>query len=123
MTLERKRRGAVNHHAGRAAEQAVARHYCRSGRSIAAERWRCAWGEIDLIAREGDSVVFIEVKHSRSHDEALSHLTQRQVDRVASAAALFLENEPKGALTPVRFDVALVDVMGRIKVVENILAA
>lgn len=119
----RRKRGFVNHHAGRAAEGAVARHYSRTGQPIAAERWRCAWGEIDLIARNGDEVVFIEVKHSRSHDSALAHLTQRQVDRIAAAAAVWLDGERLGAMTPVRFDVALVDGRGRIKVVENILAA
>lgn len=120
---QRRLRGSLSYHAGRAAEGAVAQDYARRGQPITAERWRCAWGEIDLIARNGDEIVFIEVKQSRSHDEALSHVTQRQVDRIAAAAAVFLDGEPRGSLTPVRFDVALVDGQGRVKVMENFLAA
>lgn len=116
-------RGARSHHAGRAAEGAVARHYDRMGQPIAAERWRCAWGEIDLIARNGEEVVFIEVKQSRSHDEALQHLRPNQIARIAAAAQLFLDGEPKRGMTPVRFDVALVDGQGRIAILENALAA
>lgn len=116
-------RGARSHHAGRAAEGAVARHYALHGKPIAAERWRCAWGEIDLIARDGEEVVFIEVKQSRSHAEAALHLRPAQMQRLAAAAQVFLDGEPKGGMTPMRFDVALVDEIGRIEILENALAA
>jgi len=115
--------GAVSFHAGRCAEQAVARHYQARGRAIAAERWRCAHGEIDLIARDGAEVIFIEVKHSRSHAEAALHLTPRQMGRIVNAASVFLGGEPAGQATAVRFDVALVDGMGRIEILEDAFAA
>jgi len=53
--------GAVSYHAGIAAEAAVARLYETGGTPIAARRWRSAAGEIDLIARNGAEVIFIEV--------------------------------------------------------------
>lgn len=115
--------GARSHHAGHAAEAAVARHYERRGRTIAAARWRSAAGEIDLIARDGAEVIFIEVKQSRSHAEAAEHLSPRQMARIAASAAVFLAGEPMGQDTPSRFDVALVDGTGRIEVVENAFAA
>jgi putative endonuclease len=43
--------------------------------------------------------------------------------RIYAAAAEFLAGEPNGALTPARFDVALVDGFGRIEVLENAFAA
>jgi putative endonuclease len=122
MTLRRQMRGAQSYHAGRCAEEAVARHYQSSGRSIAAARWRCAHGEIDLIARDGDEVVFIEVKQSRSHAEAALHLSARQIGRIVDAASVFLGGEPLGQATPVRFDLAMVDGMGRIEVLEGAFA-
>ena len=112
--------GLRSHMAGLAAEEAVARHYGLAGRAICARRWRGLSGEIDLIARDGDTVVFVEVKQSRSHDDAAWHLTERQLRRIYDAAAEFLSGEPAGQATDVRFDLALVDGQGRIDVRENI---
>jgi len=116
-------RGQVNHRAGLCAEDAVARHYERAGRTIAATRWRCAFGEIDLIARDGAEVIFIEVKKSRSHADAALHLTRQQMGRIMNAAQVFVGSEPQGQATPMRFDVALVDGSGRIEVLEGAFAA
>lgn len=115
--------GAGSFHAGVAAEAAVARHYERSGRNITATRWRSEGGEIDLIARDGAEVIFIEVKQSRSHAEAALHLSPRQMARIYASASVFLAGEPFGQDTPSRFDVALVDGQGRIEVIENAFAA
>lgn len=115
--------GARSYHAGVAAEDLVARFYDRSGRAVCARRWRGAAGEIDLIARQGAEVIFIEVKQSATHAEAAEHLTRRQMDRICGAASEFLAGEPGGQLTDVRFDVALVDAAGRIEILENAFAA
>jgi putative endonuclease len=115
--------GARSYHAGLAAEASVERHYAGRGCPIAARRWRGQSGEIDLIARDGDCVVFIEVKHSRTHAEAAERLGARQIARILQAGAEFAEGEPRGALTEMRFDVALVDGQGRIDILENALAA
>lgn len=115
--------GSVSYHAGKAAEEIVAMHYCSTGRQVIARRWRSAAGEIDLIARDGDEVIFIEVKQSRSHADASQSLSARQMGRIAEAASLFLAGEPAGQLTPSRFDVALVDGQGRIELLENAFAA
>lgn len=115
--------GARSYHAGVAAEEQVAGLYGRSGREVCARRWRGARGEIDIVARDGDSVIFIEVKQSRTHAEAAEHLTRRQMDRIYGAAEEFLAGEPRGLMTDARFDVALVDAMGRIEILENAFAA
>ena len=115
--------GARSYHAGLAAEDQVAQFYTQSGRAVCARRWRGQSGEIDLIAREGDNVIFIEVKQSATHAQAVEHLSTRQMMRIYNAASEFLAGEPKGQLTDVRFDVALVDGKGRIEVLENAFAA
>ena len=115
--------GARSYHAGLAAETQVAQLYDRSGRRVAARRWRGLSGEIDLIVRDGAEVIFIEVKQSRTHAQAAEHLTERQMRRICGAAEEFLGGEPAGSLTPSRFDVALVDGMGRIEILENAFVA
>jgi putative endonuclease len=115
--------GARSFHAGLAAEAAVARHYENRGRVITATRWRSDAGEIDLIARDGAEVIFIEVKQSRSHADAAEHLSARQMARLYASASVFLADEPAGQDTPARFDVALVDGQGRIEIIENAFAA
>ena len=115
--------GARSYHAGRVAEDSVAQHYARSGREIAARRWRGRSGEIDIIARDGEGIVFIEVKASATHARAAERVSPRQQARIYGAAAEFLGAQPRGMLTEARFDVALVDAMGRIAIIENAFAA
>lgn len=111
--------GQVSYHGGLAAEAQVAAHYQRSGRPIAARRWRGPGGEIDLIAREGNRLVFVEVKKSSSFARAAERLSRRQMDRICRSAAAYLAGEPMGQDTEMRFDVALVDGYGRIDIIEN----
>ena len=109
----------TNHYTGLAAEDIVASDYARRGRRIANRRWRGHGGEIDLIVREGARVVFVEVKKSRSFARAAERLTRRQMDRIYASAAEFLGGEPAGQLTDVRFDLALVDGRGDLRIIEN----
>lgn len=115
--------GARSYHAGLAAEEQVAQLYTRSGREVCARRWRGSAGEIDLIARDGAEVIFIEVKQSKTHAKAAEHLTPRQMQRIYNTGSEFLAGEPKGQMTDVRIDVALVDALGRIELLENAYAA
>ncbi len=115
--------GSVAYHAGFAAEGAAERDYARRGYEIVARRWRGKGGEIDLIASRDEVVVFIEVKKSKSHDRAMEMLGPRQLQRINNAAAEFLGTLPKGQLTPARFDVALLDSAGVIKIIENVAFA
>ncbi|HSV64561.1 MAG TPA: YraN family protein [Mycobacteriales bacterium] len=47
---------------GRYGEQVAAEHLERSGLEVVDRNWRCAEGELDIVAREGDVLVFCEVK-------------------------------------------------------------
>ena len=118
-TTQRRERGAAAWRSGAMAEDSVARAYEAKGCTIAKRRWRSPFGEVDLIAREGAAVVVVEVKKARRLDDAAHRLSRRQMDRLCAAAALFCEGEPEGALTELRFDLALVDGMGRVRVIEN----
>nr|WP_233488663.1 YraN family protein [Rhodovulum sp. 12E13] len=119
----KRRRGERAHLGGAAAEDSVARHYARCGREVTERRWRGTGGEIDLVTRDGDGLIFVEVKRARTLSEAGCRLTERQIARIVSAASEYLGRMPQGQLTPVRFDLALVDGAGRVEVVENAFGA
>ncbi|SLN49861.1 YraN family protein [Ruegeria meonggei] len=112
-------RSSVSYHAGQAAEHQVASEYERRGYIIVHRRWRGVGGEIDLIARNDEGLVFIEVKKSTSFEKAAARINRRQMDRICASAGQFLENEPNGQLTNVRFDAALVDASCAVQIIEN----
>ena len=111
--------GSAGCHAGLAAGDGVAKHYQQRDYTLANTRWRGRCGEIDLIMRYDEQVIFVEVKKSASFAKAAQRLGRRQMDRLCTAATEFLAGEPKGQLTDVRFDLAVVNGMGAIKVIEN----
>ncbi len=118
-TTDRQMRGRVNYLSGLAAEDIVARDYARRGMTEIARRWRGTVGEIDLICRNGDDVVIIEIKKSATFDRAAARLSRRQMDRIYATAAEFIGSEPRGQLTDVRLDLALVDAGAALRIVEN----
>lgn len=118
-SVDRAIPGRDRYHRGRAAEDVVARHYSRRGQPESHRRWRGRSGEIDLVFRDGDTVVFTEVKFARTHDAAAARLSRRQGQRIIATAMEFLAGEPKGQLTDTRFDLALVDQQGQVKIVPN----
>jgi len=115
--------GAISYHSGLAAEDAVARHYARTGHDVAERRWRSKAGEIDIIAKKDGNVIFVEVKKSRSFESAAQMLNQRQMRRIYHSADVYLAGEPAGRDSDARFDVALVDGRGEISIVENAFCA
>ncbi|MBL4628410.1 MAG: YraN family protein [Roseicyclus sp.] len=99
------------------------RAYVDHGHTLIARRWRGPAGEIDLILEKHGEVIFVEVKKSRTLARAAESLSRRQIGRLLRSAEQCLGSFPKGAMTPMRFDVALVDGQGQIDVIVNALAA
>jgi putative endonuclease len=112
-------RGQMNHHAGLAAEAQVADHFLRAGLPVRERRWRGPGGEIDLICGDAEGLVFVEVKKGRDHAGALARVTPRQLDRIRASAEAYAARMPRGSLTDMRIDLALVDAAGRIEIIEN----
>ena len=112
-------RGQVAHLTGLAAEDRIAQDFEDRGYRLEQQRWRGAGGEIDLIFRHGDALVFVEVKASRSFESAAARLSARQQARLCQSAESYLAGQPAGSLTDMRFDVALVDGSGAYQILEN----
>lgn len=115
----RRQRGALAFQSGLAAEDIVAADYARRGHRSAWRRWRGAGGEIDLIAEDGEGLIFVEVKAAATHADAAERLGARQIGRIRASAEEYLGRMPNGLLTDCRFDVALVDGLGRVAIIEN----
>ncbi len=75
------------------------------GFRILARRYRTPVGEIDLIARRGRLVAFVEVKRRPSEAEAAEAVTAAGRRRIARAASAWLAAHPAAASLDLRFDV------------------
>jgi putative endonuclease len=85
-----------------------AREYLKTqGYRILASNYRCRAGEIDLIARQGDYLVFIEVKyrHDGAKGSGLEAVDIRKQRRILRAARWYLMEKHIDPEQPCRFDV------------------
>ncbi len=74
---------------GRTGEQLAVEHLTAEGYTILDRNWRCAIGEIDIVARHGDTTVVVEVK-TRSglgFGHPLDAVTPRKLARLRRLAA------------------------------------
>jgi len=93
---------------GRAAEAMAAWHLRLRGYRIVARGFRSPQGEIDIVARRGRMLVFVEVKARQDLDAAAEALRTRQAGRIARAARAFVQARPALGGFDQRFDVVLV---------------
>ncbi len=82
-------RAFLNRLLGDRGERTAARYLRRHGMRVWTRGYRTRTGEIDLIARDGDTLVFIEVK-SRRQGEPVEAVTPEKQRRITSAALGFL---------------------------------
>lgn len=90
---------------GRRAEWWAALYLRLKGYRILHKRLKSPLGEIDLVARRGNTIVFAEVKHRTREDEALQAVTLRQQARIARAAEIYLSQQSQTADFDARFDI------------------
>lgn len=119
VPLVRRERGRVAALSGLMAEDAVQRLYLSRGAALLASRWRGPSGEIDLIFRDGDDIVFVEVKSAATHAIAAERLQRAQMRRICQAALEYCDRAGHDGLCSMRFDVALVDRTGRVDLLLN----
>ncbi|WP_433565556.1 YraN family protein [Nocardia sp. CA-151230] len=94
---------------GAQGEELAARYLAEAGMEIVARNWRCRFGELDVIAREGEVTAFVEVKTRRGlacgpPEEAVTYLKQQRIRAVAQHWL----REQRGPWQRVRFDVVAV---------------
>lgn len=95
---------------GLAAEEQAAAYLQGLGYSIMQRNWRCRSGEIDLVARDGEILVFAEVRSRTApsrYGTAIEAITPRKCRQVRETAEVYLRLNGIAGL-PVRFDVVAV---------------
>ncbi len=100
------------HARGLEAEQRCAELLRAKGYEIVGVRLRTEGGELDIVARDGDALVIVEVKARRTHDAGLYAITPAKQKRLARAAAAFLAGLGGAAVPNIRFDVMAVGMNG-----------
>ena len=111
-----------NQTAGKHGEELAAETLQRMGYAILARRYRTMYGEIDIIARDEDTLVFVEVKARRTDRfgaaaESVSSSKQR---RIAAMALDYLSRlNQSDALC--RFDVVAIDGLGTNETTVNVI--
>ena len=97
---------------GAAGESLACRHLESRGLVILARNFRCRSGEVDLVARDGETTVFVEVKERAraTHGEACDAVTFGKRRRIVRAARIYAA--ARGLYeSPLRFDVVSIDWM------------
>ena len=97
---------------GARAEELCAELLRKAGLRVLARNWRCRHGEIDLVAEEGGTLVFAEVRYrsAAGFGGAAESITAAKQARLIAAARLYLLRRPDARSEPAcRFDVLLLD--------------
>ncbi|MER0237589.1 YraN family protein [Fulvimarina sp. MAC8] len=93
---------------GHIAEYRAALALILKGFRISARRYKVKGGEIDLIARKGDLVAFVEVKARSSVEAAMEAVAPQAQRRIENAADQWLRRQPDHARLTSRFDIVAV---------------
>ena len=94
--------------AGRRAETFAVWVLRAKGYAILHRRYATPFGEIDIIARRGRLLVFVEVKRRRRLEDALQALDPRQCERIGRAAQAYVKRFPATECLDLRFDLVAV---------------
>lgn len=104
---------------GRRGERAAEKYLKRNGYRIVARNFRASGAEIDLVAIDGETLVFVEVKTRRSRaagapEEAVDERKQRRMRRAAEAFSVKYRTGER----ELRFDIVAVDAGGKRLAIE-----
>jgi putative endonuclease len=104
---------------GAQAEQLAATYLQRHGLTLVQSNYHCRFGEIDLILRDGNTLVFAEVRQRSSMDfgGAAASIDTHKQKRLVLTAQHYLTSLSR--IPPCRFDAILLDGAGNIEWVKN----
>lgn len=98
---------------GRYGERVAADHLVSAGFAILDRNWRCNDGELDIVARDGEAIVFVEVKtrSSTAYGDPAEAISAAKAARIRKLAMLWLQEHrslPTRYRRELRFDVVSV---------------
>ena len=94
---------------GQLGEQRALTYLKAQGLTLVEANFSCKLGEIDLILRDGENLVFVEVREraDKSHGGAAASITPAKIGRIVRAAELYLQRFARPP--PCRIDVVAID--------------
>lgn len=95
---------------GQQAEEAAHQYLCQRGLRLIQKNYRCKLGEIDLIMRDADSLVFVEVRYRKTsaYGSAAASVDLRKQQKLVKTATHYLMWHKLSQQTPCRFDVVAI---------------
>ena len=98
----------MDNRTGKVGEDYAASLLEQQGWQLLERNYHSRYGEIDIIARDGQYIVFVEVKTRRSTglDHPLASVTRAKQQKLIKTALLYLTEHPEAQQLDCRFDVA-----------------
>ena len=111
----------LNHKEGAAAEDAALAFLQGQGCKLVARNWHCPFGEIDLIVKNGNTILFVEVKYRKScrFGGAAGSITPAKLAKLQRSAEHYLQQHRLNH-TPCRLDAVLIEGGHKPEWVQNI---
>ncbi|EFC51962.1 MULTISPECIES: YraN family protein [Neisseria] len=111
----------LNHKQGAAAEDAALAFLLGKGYSLLARNWHCAYGEIDLIVKNGSTIVFVEVKYrkNRGFGGVAYSISQSKLLKLQRSVEYYLQKHGLNH-APCRLDAVLIEGDGPPEWIQNI---
>lgn len=109
--IGRIRRHTTRSLSGSLAEQQALEYLEAAGLTTVCRNFRCRLGEIDLIMRDGEYLVFVEVRYRSGSGfvSAAQSVDRRKQRKIARSARLFMSRQPALCDLPARFDVVAIE--------------
>ncbi|MDO4642085.1 MAG: YraN family protein [Neisseria sp.] len=100
----------LNHKTGAAGEDAALAFLQAQGCKLVARNWHCAFGEIDLIVKQGKILLFVEVKYRKNgaYGGAVASITQAKLAKLTRSVEHYLQTQTTGNM-PCRLDAVLIE--------------
>ncbi len=98
---------------GNAAETLACDYLQQHGLALLERNYRAPHGELDLIMRDQNQTVFVEVRYRRNHrfGSGADSIQSAKQGKLLKTALYYLQHHPKLAKRPVRFDVVSISTM------------
>lgn len=99
-----------NRSVGTIKEDVAAKYLAKNGMEILNKNYRCRYGEIDIVAKDGSYLVFTEVKYRANTKNGYPEeaVTAKKQKTIAFVANYYLMQKHLSSDTPVRFDVVAI---------------
>lgn len=103
------------HVLGHSAEEKACRHLTKHGLKLVERNFRCKLGEIDLIMRDTQHLVFVEVRarNNTQYGNSAESVTTQKQKKLIKAALFYLQTKQLIETTACRFDIVAFDLQSQ----------